>query len=234
VVYEQAKLVSEQSALDDTLDEDDDGIIDVEELTPPELARRKFFLVINTIKEPWRIQSAVGSLWAAWLAVLATLQFEFARTTAMALGVVDMIKFPVTRLLSPPLVVALGEENKHWVPTILESGLSLFAIMLAWYLQMIVSAFYSALRGGRLFADAFFDMLDERGWINHIPGIKLPFDPNESVLDEIVGFIIAFQGFAFQLSNGFTLPFPFNLLMLPLTIVEWVLRAQISSGVTTG
>ena len=49
------------------------------------------------------------------------------------------------------------------------------------------------------------------------------------MLDEVVGFIIAFQGFAFQLSNGFTLPFPWNLLMLPLTIVEWILRLQIVS-----
>ena len=35
-------------------------------------------------------------------------------------------------------------------------------------------------------------------------------------------------GFGFQFFAGFSLPFPFNIIFLPLTIIEWFLRAQIS------
>ena len=35
-------------------------------------------------------------------------------------------------------------------------------------------------------------------------------------------------GFLFQFFSGFTLPFPLNIIFLPLTLVEWFLRIQIS------
>ena len=43
-------------------------------------------------------------------------------------------------------------------------------------------------------------------------------------MDEIVGWTVAAVGLYFQFSNGMALPFPFNILLLPLTIVEKVLR----------
>ena len=35
-------------------------------------------------------------------------------------------------------------------------------------------------------------------------------------------------GFFFQFFAGFQLPFPLNVIFLPLTIIEWFLRIQIS------
>ena len=42
------------------------------------------------------------------------------------------------------------------------------------------------------------------------------------------GYGLAGFGFLFQIFNGFTLPFPLNIVFLPLTIIEWFLRFQIS------
>ena len=50
------------------------------------MAQRKAFVFLRAIKQPDKLQTAVGSLWAAYIAVLATLKLEFARTTAFALG----------------------------------------------------------------------------------------------------------------------------------------------------
>ena len=33
-----------------------------------------------------------------------------------------------------------------------------------------------------------------------------------------------------QLTTGFTLPFPLNIIFLPLTIIEWFLRWQMTFG----
>lgn len=93
---------------------------------------------------------------------------------------------------------------------------------------MIISAFYSGLRGGRIFADSLIELLTEKGLMDKVPGISIPFDPNESVLDEVIGYTLAALGFGFQFFNGFALPFPLNLIFLPLTIIEWFLRLQIS------
>ena len=96
------------------------------------------------------------------------------------------------------------------------------------YLQMIISAFYSGLRGGKMFADGLIAFLVEKDLMDKVPLIQQPFDPDESYLDEAIGYGLAGFGFLFQIFNGFTLPFPLNIVFLPLTIIEWFLRFQIS------
>lgn len=47
-------------------------------------------------------------------------------------------------------------------------------------------------------------------------------------IPQVVGFLLAAVGFSAQLLCGFTLSFPLNLVFLPLEIVEWFLRWQIT------
>ena len=230
VVYAEMRLVYDASEKDDLIDADGDGVIDVAELTPQQLATRKLSLAMRTVKEPERLQSAVGSLWAAYLAVLATLRLEFARVAALALGIAEMVKLRAVKLLAPPLSSALGAELKHWVPTLITTAINVAAVIFAWYVQQIVSAFYSALRGGKMFAEALFAFLNDRGWLARLPCVAKPFDPNDSYLDEVVGYLLAGCGFVFQLKMGFELMFPLNLVFLPLTIIEWFLRFQVVMG----
>jgi len=128
---------------------------------------------------------------------------------------------PQTRWLAPPLSSALGPELRHWVPTLITTAVNIVAVVVAWYLQQVVSAFYSALRGGKLFGSALFSFLGDRGWLAKLPCVAKPFEPDESNLDEIVGYVLAAAGFVFQLQAGFALFFPLNLVLLPLTVVEW-------------
>ena len=126
------------------------------------------------------------------------------------------------------LAGVLGADLAHWTQTIIESSLTFIAIVIAWWLQMIISAFYSGLRGGRMFADGLIAYLTEQDMMSQVPFIAQPFDPEESYLDEGIGYTLAAFGFCFQIFNGFSLPFPLNLVFLPLTIIEWFLRIQIS------
>ena len=68
----------------------------------------------------------------------------------------------------------------------------LVAVVFAWYLQMVISAFYSALRGGKIFATALFELADERGWLAQLPcySAERPFDPNESLIDEAIEYTV--------------------------------------------
>jgi hypothetical protein len=131
------------------------------------------------------------------------------------------------------LAPALGEEMMHWTQTIIETSLTFIAVIFAWWLQMIISAFYSGLRGGRMFADALCVLLVEKDLMKNVPMVEQPFDADESIFDEVVGYSIAAVGFIFQVSQGFSLPFPLNLVFLPLSIIEWFLRFQISMESTT-
>lgn len=58
--------------------------------------------------------------------------------------------------------------------------------------------------------------------------MQAPFNPETSYLDEAVGYTVAVAGVLWQLSTGFAPPFPINIVLLPLSIVEWLLRWQIT------
>lgn len=105
--------------------------------------------------------------------------------------------------------------------------LDLLAILLAWFLQAVISGFYSAIRGGRMFADSFFTVLVDQGLIQRLPCYKEGFDADESYVDEIIAYSLAACGFFFQLTHGFMLPFPLDLILFPLTLVEYFLRWQV-------
>lgn len=62
--------------------------------------------------------------------------------------------------------------------------------------------------------------------------MSAPFDPDTSYFDEAVAYTLGGLGLAWQLSTGFTLPFPLSLILLPLSIVEWLLRWQVTFGAT--
>jgi hypothetical protein len=141
-----------------------------------------------------------------------------------------VVEFPIVRALSPLLVAALGAELHHWVETIIDTVVKLVCIAAAWWLTSVVAAVYSALRGGRIFARGLFTLLDDRGCLERLPCVPSPFDHDKTFVDELVAYPLAAAGFWFQLSHGFTLPFPLDLIFLPLTIVEWLLRWQISAA----
>ena len=54
-------------------------------------------LLVFNLKSPHKIQVAVKSIYAALLAVLATLKLEFAQTTAIAMGIADMVQKPIVK-----------------------------------------------------------------------------------------------------------------------------------------
>jgi hypothetical protein len=236
-MWKEVEPVLKANAEDDEKDDDGDGISDVDQLTPPELLQRKAILIITNVKKPERIQSAIGSIYAALLAVLATLKLEFAATTAMAMGVADMVKKPFIQFAQPKLLQVLPPTTHQWVVPSIDSLIRILAIAMAWKLQVIISAFYSALRGGKLFAEGLFNILVDKAKVGVVlcPGVVgLDFDADESILDDVIGWILAAQGFLFQYNTGFTLPFPFSILLSPLTFLEWYLRFQISSEAMSG
>jgi len=227
IIGTQAKLIGRASLEDDTLDENNDGVADVDQISPQELAQRKIELAMKTVTEPARLQSAIGALWSAYISVLATLRLEFARTTALALSIVEMSRFTIMRIFAGPLMGLLGTDLKHWAETIISTIINFIAIIVAWYAQMIISSFYSALRGGKMFADGLFNFLVEKKLLQKLPCFKDGFNADESFLDEYIGYLLAAVGFTYQFVTAYQIAFPLNLVFLPLDAVELFLRYQI-------
>lgn len=226
VVYAQGSLAVEASIEDDAVDADNDGTADVQDMTTNKLIQHKVTVCMAAVTEPDRLTLCAQGLFTAYLAILATLKFQFAKTVVLALAIADMLTFSCIRVFGPPLAYVMGPKLQHWVHPIICSSAKIIAVVVASYVQMIISAFYSGLRGGRMFALALFVELGNRGMLERLPDwlISKPFDADKSYLDEAVGHLLAACGFYFQFTTGFTLQFPLSLVFFPLTLVEWILR----------
>ena len=62
-VFSQMQAVSKASDADDKVDADNDGVFDVDQISPTHLAQRKVSLAMRTVDDPIRLQHAVGGLW---------------------------------------------------------------------------------------------------------------------------------------------------------------------------
>ena len=227
-VYEQTQLVNLAQPRDEEMGRAGEA---PSLLAPADAARRKFEMAMSAVRTPGKVESIIGSLWAAYLAVLATLSLQFAQTTALALGIAEVIRFPVTRALTPLLAMALGGRLRQWVGTIIRTSTCLLCIVFAWYVKVEVAAVYSALRGGQMFADSLFAMIAKSGLVGSMhPRLASVFVADDSFLDEALGFLLAAVGLYAQLYSSFALVFPLNLGLLPLDGIEWFLRYHITFG----
>lgn len=233
-IWDHILVIWERHKLDDGRDDDNDGIADVDQIPASELWKRKLRLALVAVDEPTVLQSAIGSLWSACLGVLATLKLQFAQTVGYALAISEMVGYPMCRLFGPALGWMLGSELKHWVETIITTAVMVVCVLLVWWMQKVRAAFYSGIRGGRVFADALIDLLEQRKLLSRVPASLVSFneegkyDADESHLDEIIAYPLAMLGFGFQVSSFFMLPFPLDWVLWPVSMVETFLELQIS------
>jgi hypothetical protein len=212
-----------------------------------EWAQKKVYMGLAVVKEPKRLESAIGSLWSAYIAVLATLRMQFAQVIAFALGMAETVKPLFERILMPVLKYVMDPTLHHWVPTIISSTLNLIAMWIAWIVISIVASVYSGLRGGRMFAIGLMGLIIEHDLVNKIPLERVKNqisgwfeeekDPKtgavtgyKGYLDEVIGYSLAAFGIYSQISSGFSISFPLSIVLFPLSVIEWILRYQITFG----
>ena len=102
------KIKKEDDA-DNLKDDNHDGIADVEEMGPDALVKRKTALWIRAA-DPDKISSAAGSLYTAWLGVLATLKVQFAKTVALGFAIGNAMRPLAAKWVAPALAQVLPEE----------------------------------------------------------------------------------------------------------------------------
>ena len=100
-------------------------------------------------------------------------------------------------------------------------------IVCAWYLQTLVSAFQSAIRGGLLFSRGLLAHLNATG---HTSFLGVSLEADHTFLDEACGYAVAALGFYVQWAYGFAAPFPLNIVMLPFDALEMYIRWSVTDA----
>lgn len=199
---------------DDAKDDDGDGVSDVLQISNRELLQRKVLLFLRTM-DPHRLTVAVTGINAGFLAVIATLKLEFAKTITLGNSIGSVLEPPAKEYALPLLEKVMPPEYRKWAWPLISYSIRSVAISIAWFVQRVISAFHSAIRGGLMFSRNIMKYLSDMNIykINH----------EESMLDELVGYALAALGLWFQLSMGFAVPFPLNIILFPFTLLEYFL-----------
>lgn len=207
-------VFAEANKNDDQKDDDGDGVSDVLQISSQELLSRKMFLFLRTV-DPQRITNALAGLNSGFCAVVATLKIQFVKAITLGNAISSTLERPAKMVFQTPLELLFGNDYKRWAGPLIEYTVKSIAISIAWFIQRIISAFHSAIRGGIMFS---------RNILEYTSEMKiLELNHEDTFLDEIVGYGVAFLGFWFQISYGFRLPFPLNILLLPISMLEWFL-----------
>jgi len=218
-LYRELETVQNASKEDDKKDDDNDGIADVDQISGAKLLTRKTLLTMREVN-PDKFNSAVGGLYIGWIGVLAILKIQFAKTITLGQVIGDKLYAPVQRI-EPALMDICEEDYRKWVPVVLKWTCKVIAISIAWWIQRVISAVHSAIRGGLMFGKYVVNFLHEKGY--------LKTDDKDTYMDEVIGWGIALSGFLFQFFTGFRAPFPLNLVLFPVQMIEWFVVGSIST-----
>lgn len=119
------------------------------------------------------------------------------------------------RYAVPHIEGVLPDDYKKWAKPAVDAIVRSLAISSAWFLQRVISAVHSAMRGGLMLSRNILEYLSKMEII-HIKH-------DETMLDEAIGYAVAAMGLYFQLSWGFSIPFPLNILLFPFSCLEYFL-----------
>merc|ERR1719210_2771585 len=210
MLYQEALKVQAANKEDDEKGKDKDGKADTSQLTPQELIARKAQVVLKAV-EPEKVSHGIVGLYTGWIGVLAILKIKFAKTVTLGERIGEEIYRRVQKY-EPMIEDLVGEEYRKWVPVAVRWACKATAVSIAWWIQRIISAVHSAIRGGLMFGKYLVDFLHEKKILN--------FNADQAYLDEAIGWGVAVAGLIFQFALGFGVPFPLNLFLWPVQFLE--------------
>jgi len=219
-LYKNYIKVLEASRKDDLVDDNNDGIPDVQQITSQELLTRKLSLILKSM-DPAKVSASLSGIWMGFLGVVAVLRLKFAQTIALGATIGHIFETVADRLVRPILEQTIPETHHKWIPVIISYGCKSIGVSVAWTIQRVISAFYSSIRGAQMFSLGILMYSSRNGYVN------VNVDQG-SVLFVGLTAVIAWTGFIWQVRSGFTLPFPLNLFLLPLTILEWFITWMVA------
>jgi len=221
-LYQSYLAVMEANAKDNQVDEDGDGIADVHQISSQELLTRKLSLVAKSV-DPNSVSQALSGVWMGFLGVVAVLRTKFAQTVALGATVGQILESYVgERFLRPALEKAIPEGYHKWVPVIVSYSCKLVGVSIAWYIQRVISAFYSSIKGANMAAAGLAVYLARRGGAAGDIAKKIgDGKESRSMVFLVLTSFVAYIGFSWQLGSNFALPFPLNVVLFPLTLAEY-------------
>eukprot|EP00457_Paulinella_chromatophora_P006523 gb/GEZN01006541.1/.p1 GENE.gb/GEZN01006541.1/~~gb/GEZN01006541.1/.p1 ORF type:complete len:341 (+),score=36.66 gb/GEZN01006541.1/:161-1183(+) len=208
-LWEDYKKVKAASDKDDSRDDDNDGIADVQQISKQQLISRKMQLAFVSC-DPKEVTVALNGLYASSICVLATLRSKFARVVTLGATIGEVLTPFIVKLLHAPLTAVFPKEYHKWIDVVLGYLCRMVGVSVAWIFQRMVSAVHSSMRGAKMFTDAFAEFTALKGYKELSVGY----------VDEAIATVCVLCGLSMQMSSWFSLPWLLWIPLLPVVILE--------------
>ncbi|CAM9702415.1 unnamed protein product [Ascophyllum nodosum] len=218
-LMEDLKILHMANKEDNMRDDDNDGIPDVRQISADKLVSRKASLALRVIN-PERATNAITGIWQGYLATLIVLKFRFAKIISLAVSIGNLMKPAASKIFGPSLAYVIPEEYHEWIAPMINVFCKFVAMTIAWWIQRFISTVQSAVRGGLLFSRSLMRFISDTTF--------LKLDPDNSFMDEILGWTLAACGAYFQIDNNWDLPMSVSLLLWPAYFIEIFLKWSVT------
>ena len=166
-------------------------------------------------KNPKKLMDLITCIGSTLITVFAVVHSKFAKSIALGSSIGEAFKRPSNYLFVPLLTSLYPKKYHQWIYPTINYTCKTIAIILSLILGKVISTVQSGIRGGLLFSRRILKWVSSNNYYK--------FDSEKNYLDEIIGWSIAAIGIFFQFRNKFSIPFPLNIIMLPLTLLEIIL-----------
>ncbi|GBG27057.1 Hypothetical Protein FCC1311_032802 [Hondaea fermentalgiana] len=222
-LHEQATSVRDANRTDDQLDEDGDGVADVNQISQAELTVRKVSLFLRSC-DPEKVSAAFGRLYQILAMVIATLQVKFARALSLGVSIGNVLSTTILKATGPTIKNIVDEDYYPWIPVVTRYICRMIGISIAFSVQRVLSTVHTALNGARIATDAFTRWCEARN-LHYL---------SDGYLDDATAFLLAGLGIYGQLFLYTKLPFIIKLILFPATVSEYILTFMVSTSVARG
>ncbi|CCW62978.1 unnamed protein product [Phytomonas sp. EM1] len=217
-LYRNYEIAMESSRRDDLIDADGNRIPDVKEISRQDLLVQKLKVFMKTV-DVIEVRSAIRTLATAYFSIIAALRLKVARYLALALSSARVISksIPLERILAEHL----PPGSKKWSGILADTQLNVLCMILALFFGRWVCSLNCAIQGSSMFVQSMIMLGQKKGLLEDDLHVN---DPRSKALVVVV----AATGFLWQASHRSGLPFPFNVFLFPLTLLEWCLQLVFS------
>ena len=213
-IIKEFKQIWAESSEDHKKDEDKD---DSCQKSSDQILLWKVGLFFSKCKDPQKILEWIGAIGTSILGVIAVLKVDFLMSVSLGAMIGENLRKPATYFVLPAIIKIVPEKYHQWISPTLNIVCKTIGITLACYLKRIISSVQSAIRGGLIISSRIVKYLQNHGYIQ--------LNEMESNLEAGLGWIVAACGIMFQLSYLFSLAFPLNIFMFPVTLFENYLQS---------
>jgi hypothetical protein len=216
-IYEDVKNVLEANTVDNKKDDDGDGVADVFQISKDALATRKIALILKTVN-PDRVYKALIGLSQATASVCATLKLQFVKVGAVTVSMSDQLRPLAIHYIAPVFVKLLPSDYHHWIFPLIDISCKFTAGFIVGFLFSYVNSIHAGMIGGLACSRALLRYAVYKKWTS--------LKQEETILDEILGWVLAALGIYFQVANKMHAPFPLDMALVPVTMSEAYLQVH--------